>query len=319
VSARPAPLADAYAACEQLARSHYENFPVASRLLPASMRSHVAALYAFARVADDLADEGADPPEERRAHLRDWQQRLHRAARLPTGDPPSLVVPSRATANRRTGDRDELILSAVGHSIRSLDLPIALFDDLVSAFGQDTMTTRYTSWCDVLDYCRRSANPVGRLVLRIAGYRDDSLDRSSDGLCTALQLTNFWQDFGRDWRTGRLYVPAEVMRACGAGEDDLRAGHLSPAWARTIDACVAFTRRQFADGRDVCDGVRGRLRVQLRFTWLGGMRILDRTERGRFDILDRRPTVGVADMPLLAWRAIRWPKCNHEDTKTRRR
>ena len=92
-------------------------------------------------------------------------------------------------------------------------LPLPLFDDLVSAFGQDTMTTRYASWRDVLDYCRRSANPVGRLVLRIAGYRDDALDRSSDALCTALQLTNFWQDFGRDWRAGRLYVPREVA-AC---------------------------------------------------------------------------------------------------------
>ena len=101
---------------------------------------------------------------------------------------------------------------ALAHSIRSLDLPVSLFDDLVSAFGQDTMTTRYASWADVFDYCRRSANPVGRLVLRIAGYRDEALDRSSDALCTALQLTNFWQDFGRDWRAGRLYVPRDVQR-----------------------------------------------------------------------------------------------------------
>src|SRR4029453_8293861 len=101
-----------------------------------------------------------------------------------------------------------------------------------SAFRQDTMTTRYVSWCDVLDYCRRSANPVGRLVLRIAGYRDGSLDRSADGLCTALQLTNFWQDFGRDWRVGRLYVPREVQDACGAPEAGLGGGRLSSPWAR---------------------------------------------------------------------------------------
>jgi hydroxysqualene synthase len=305
VSAWPAPLADAYAACEQLARSHGENFPVASRLLPAAMRPHIAALYAFARVADDMADEGAASPEERRAQLQGWQERLHHAA--------------RAQADRRPGDRDELILRAVGHSIRALDLPITLFDDLVSAFGQDTTTTRYRSWCEVLDYCRRSANPVGRLVLRIAGYRDEALDRSSDALCTALQLTNFWQDFGRDWRIGRLYVPADVMHACGAREDELRGDHLSESWVRTIDACVAFTRQQFARGRGVCDSVRGRLRVELRLTWLGGMRILDRTERGRLDLLHRRPTLGLADMPLLAWRAVRWRTCNHDRTKARRR
>ena len=301
-----AQLADAYAACIALARSHYENFPVASRLLPAAMRPHVAALYAFARVADDIADEGAAAASERQERLRAWQERLHSAVRRPVEEP-------------HTNDRDELILAAVGHSIRSLDLPIALFDDLVSAFGQDTMTARYASWCDVLDYCRRSANPVGRLVLRIAGYRDEALDRSSDALCTALQLTNFWQDFGHDWRAGRLYVPREVQDAAGAKEDDLADGRMTPAWARAIEAAAAFTRRRFDEGRFVCDGARGRLRIELRFTWVGGMRILERTERGRFDLLERRPALGIADAPLLIWRACRWPKRNHEHTKTRRR
>ena len=258
------------------------------------MRPHVAALYAFARVADDIADQGAAPPGERQARLRAWQGRLHRAASSGQAD------------EGRTGDRDELIFAALGHSIRSLDLPIALFDDLLSAFGQDTMTTRYASWSDVLDYCRRSANPVGRLVLRIAGYRDETLDRSSDALCTALQLTNFWQDFGHDWRTGRLYVPREVQQASGANEDDLTGGRVGTAWARAIEACAAFTRARFADGRAVCDGVRGRLRVELRCTWLGGVRILERTERGRFDLFNRRPTLGLSDAPRLVWRALRW-------------
>ena len=133
------------------------------------------------------------------------------------------------------------------------------------------MTTRYDSWDDVLDYCRRSANPVGRLVLRIAGYRDEALDRSSDAFCTALQLTNFWQDVGRDWRAGRLYVPREVWAACGAVEADLDAGRLTPAWTRAIARCVERTRALFAGGRAVCDGVSGRLRLELRFTWLGGV------------------------------------------------
>src|SRR5215471_1443096 len=205
----PEPLARAYAACEALARSHYENFPVASRLLPASMRPHVAAVYAFARVADDIADEGSDPPEVRTRRLRLWQQRLHRATAVSTED--SLEAASR----------DELIVAAAGESIRVLDLPMALFDDLVSAFAQDITTTRYASWTDLLDYCRRSADPVGRLVLRIAGYRSEDLDRSSDALCTALQLTNFWQDVGRDWRAGRLYIPRDIARDTGALESDL--------------------------------------------------------------------------------------------------
>src|SRR5437773_5109668 len=198
----------AYAACEALARSHYENFPVASRLLPAAMRPHVAAVYAFARVADDIADEGTAPAEDRLARLNAWQRRLHAAVAVEATEPAPL-------------EHEDLILVALAHSVRSLELPLALFDDLVSAFGQDTMTSRYASWADVFDYCRRSANPVGRLVLRIAGYRDDTLDRSSDALCTALQLANFWQDFGRDWRAGRLYVPREVQAAVGADERQL--------------------------------------------------------------------------------------------------
>jgi squalene synthase HpnC len=288
-----APLAEAYGACHGLARSHYENFPVASRLLPAAMRPHIAALYAFARVADDLADEGTSPAGERLDRLHAWQQGLHRAA-------------GGRQLGWRGNDRDALILAAIGHSIRALDLPLALFDDLVSAFGQDTMTTRYDSWCDVLDYCRRSANPIGRLVLRIAGYDDDALDRSSDALCTALQLTNFWQDFGTDWRMGRLYVPREVQDACGATEADLACGRVAPAWGRAIEACVAFTRQKFEAGRLVCNGVRGRLRIELRLTWLGGMRMLDRTERARLELLDHRPALGLADASLLVWQALRW-------------
>lgn len=282
-------LARAYAACERLARSHYENFPVASWLLPAPMRPHVAAVYAFARGADDAADEGTAPAAERQAALERWRVRLHRAA-----------------AGRADAASDGPVFVALGHSMRSLDLPVTLFEDLLSAFGQDTMTNRYASWADVLDYCRRSANPVGRLVLRIAGYRDPRLDRSSDALCTALQLTNFWQDFGRDWRAGRLYVPREVSDACGAREDDLRRGAVTPAWSEALARAAAFTRALFEEGRAVCDAVAGRLRWELRATWLGGSRILERVDTGRARLLDCRPALGVRDVPVLVWRAARW-------------
>jgi hydroxysqualene synthase len=293
VSLWPAPLASAYAACEDLARSHYENFPVASWLLPRAMRPHVAAVYAFARVADDIADEGSAPAPDRVARLTAWRRRLHQA----------VAVELLPEAPR---DREDLIVVALAHSIQSLDLPMALVDDLISAFEQDTTTKRYASWEDVFDYCRRSANPIGRLVLRIAGHESAALDRSSDALCTALQLTNFWQDFGRDWAAGRLYVPREVQVAYGASEDDLTAGAPGPAWARALDRCVAVTNEQFAAGRAVCDGVSGRLRYELRLTWVGGRRILDMVQGPDRNVLNDRPTLGARDVAALLWRVTRW-------------
>ncbi len=277
-----------------MARAHYENFPVASRLLPAAMRPHVAAVYAWARTADDIADEGSAPAEERLARLDAWQRRLHAA----------VAIDRSETAPHA---HEDLIVLALAHSIRLLDLPITLFDDLLSAFGQDTMTTRYGSWPDVFDYCRRSANPVGRLVLRIAGYRDEALDRSSDALCTALQLTNFWQDFSRDWIMGRLYVPRDVTAACRAREMDLDGPLLNDAWTAAMRQCVDQTRAQFEAGRAVCDGVAGRLRYELRFTWLGGMRTLEQVERTGPRLRSHRPAIGTGDIPLLLWRAARWP------------
>jgi squalene synthase HpnC len=276
-----------------MVRSHYENFPVASCLLPRAMRPHVAAVYAFARVADDVADEGVGPAVDRQARLAAWRAQLHGAAA-------GRVVPSAPPT------RDELIFLALGNTIRTRNLPVALFDDLLSAFGQDTMTKRYASWSDVLDYCRRSANPVGRLVLRIAGYRDEQLDRSSDALCTALQLTNFWQDFGRDWRVGRLYVPREVAAACGADEKDLTEDRMTAAWSAAIQRAVDFTRALFDEGTRVCDEVRGRLRFELRLTWLGGSRMLTRVERHRSRLLAYRPTLRARDVPILLGEAMIW-------------
>ena len=278
---RPEVLARAYAACEALARSHYENFPVASRLLPRRMRPHVAAVYAFARVADDLADEGTAPAAERLAQLNAWQRRLHAA----------VAVERSADAPH---EHEDLIVVALAHSIRLLDLPMALFDDLLSAFAQDTMTTRYASWDAVRDYCRRSADPVGRLVLRIAGYRDDALDRSSDALCTALQLTNFWQDFGRDWR------------ACGArGRRRLRGGRaslsaLTEAWIAALDLC-----RRDAPQFDRAGGLRRGPRppaLQLRLTWLGGT---EQARRTRASLMNR-PTLGAGDVAAILWRCAAW-------------
>jgi len=281
--------ADAYAHCERVAREHYENFPVASRLLPAAMRPHVAAVYAFARAADDFADEGDLPPQERYRLLDDWTARLHAPAPPPT---------SRDPVDR--------VFAAVAQTRQQCALDIQPFDDLLSAFRQDVATRRYAEWSAVLDYCRRSANPVGRLVLGIAGHRGRDVEQASDGLCTALQLANFWQDFGVDYRRGRIYLPADVSGRRRAQEGDLAAGVWTDAWRESFGEVVRRTRVLFDQGRPVADLVAGRLRLELRVTWLGGMRILDRAADPRRDPLASRPTIGAADLPGLLWRAIRW-------------
>jgi squalene synthase HpnC len=311
-------LSEAYATCARFARDHYENFPVASRLLPSGMRPHVAAVYAFARVADDFADEGRRPDAERLALLDAWRARLHEcvgegAAIHTESDDTACQSPGASAASVATGFQScalppetPHIFAAVGSTIRACRLPVSLFDDLLSAFRQDVTTTRYDNWEDVLDYCRRSANPVGRLVLGVAGYRDDRLDRSSDAVCTALQLTNFWQDFERDWQKGRLYLPLEDCRRAGADVGDLGARRMTPAWRQVLLGAGARTAALFDQGRPVCDGVRGRLRLELRLTWLGGRRILSRLERAGFDVFHRRPALGAADLPALVWQAMTW-------------
>jgi squalene synthase HpnC len=291
--------AAAYAACARLASSHYENFPVASRLLPRRMRPHVAAVYAFARLADDIADEGDAGPDLRDARLDEWLTRL-RAAYADAPAPTATVLDPLMAAQAPA------VFGALAATARDCDLPRTLFEDLVSAFRQDVTVTRYASWTDLRDYCRRSANPVGRLVLRIGGWRDPALDEASDALCTALQLTNFWQDLAIDWSRGRLYVPAEVHARAGATTDSLDRRQWTTAWREALGMCAAETRALFERGRPVCDGLSGRLRWELRGTWLGGMRILDRLEAGGFDVFTRRPTLGVADLPSIAWQAVRW-------------
>jgi squalene synthase HpnC len=295
--ASAATLESAYGACEHDARAHYENFPVASLLLPRGMRPHVAAVYAFARAADDMVDEGQWLESERHALLDGWLRRLRQAAASADASaPPAPGEPANTVE----------IFLALGASIRAMGLPVSLFEDLVSAFRQDITTTRYASWADLFDYCRRSANPVGRLVLQIAGCRDRALDAASDAVCTALQLTNFWQDLKIDFERGRIYLPADVRAAYGAREDDLRAGDLTPGWRRAMALAVACTRELFDAGRSVCDRVGGRLGWELRATWLGGTHILDKLERAGFDSVRARPTLGVTDAPWFLWRLLTW-------------
>ena len=281
-------LRKAYDHCEQIASLHYENFPVASRLLPAKLRPHIAAVYAFARTADDFADEPGYHASERMRLLRDWRARLH------------------ATPGSRLPAPDDVFL-ALHDTIERFSLPMQLFDDLLNAFVQDVGTPRYSTWADVLEYCRQSANPVGRLVLRLSGYHDERLDAASDAVCTALQLTNFWQDFAIDWSRGRLYVPEEIWRAHDADLASLDAKQTTTQWQAALAECGARTRALFERGRPVCDGVSGRLRYELRATWLGGTRILDRLERVSYDVFGAgRPKLGTADAIVIACGTLLW-------------
>ena len=289
-------LGTAYAACLDDARRHYENFPVASILVPKAQRPHIAAVYAFARAADDFADEGERTVEERHRLLDSWLCRLREAASTGQSSRPASGEPPHTQA----------IFVAVGATMRAHALPLQLFEDLLSAFRQDTVTAEYESWDDVLDYCRRSANPVGRLVLRIFGYVDERFDGWSDSMCTALQLTNFWQDVKRDFDRGRVYMPREELRAHGASAGALAAGRIDEAWTRALGAAARRTRALFEHGLPLCDEVGGRLKYELRATWLGGTRVLARLEAARFDVVRRRPTLGAADGPWLAWRMARW-------------
>jgi squalene synthase HpnC len=275
-----------------VARDHYENFPVASFLVPRAMRPHISAIYAFARTADDFADEGADPEPLRLQRIDQWREWLRAAA-----------------DGRQVDARDpnaQAVFAALGDTIRRCDLDVRLLEDLLSAFAQDVVVKRYETWENLFDYCRRSANPVGRLVLAVAGVRDSRADTASDALCTALQLTNFWQDVAVDWDKGRLYVPGTVARAAGAREQDLERREMTAPWRNALRDAAGRTRECFDAGRAVADTVTGRLRWELRATWLGGVRVLEQLDRADYDVFHRRPSLGWRDASSIAWRAIAW-------------
>jgi phytoene synthase len=259
--------------------------------MPAKLRPHIAAIYAFARIADDFADEGDRSQRARIDLLDDWRSRLHAAA---------------AGTVKQDGSDAAAIFTALGETMRERQLEVQLFEDLLSAFRQDVMVTRYETWEDLLDYCRRSANPVGRLVLGVSGYRDPRLEPQSDAICTALQLTNFWQDVERDWQKGRLYVPLALVRAAGATESDLARRRVTPQWLTALRDAAARTRALFQLGRPLPNAVSGRLRWELRATWLGGVRILDRLEEGGFDVFRHRPTLGSVDALVIGFQMLGW-------------
>jgi squalene synthase HpnC len=279
----PPDIRNAYAYCERITRRHYENFPVASFLLPKDKRRYIYSIYAFARVADDFADEGNIPADERIAHLAEWQQLLDQSY---------------------AGTASHPVFVALGHTVSDLDIPKTYFTALLTAYRQDVLKRRYETFDDLIEYCSNSANPVGRLVLHVFGYIDENLYRYSDFLCTALQLTNFWQDIEIDLAKNRIYVPLEDMDRFDYYEGELIAKRATPEYKRLMQLQVERTRALFRAGYQITRLVGKELRSELRLTWFGGMKILEKIEEMDYDVFGRRPHLHAWDIPGLVLHAI---------------
>jgi squalene synthase HpnC len=285
----------AYAQCRRLARRHYENYPTASLLVPRDKRDALAAIYAFARYADDLADEPG--VEGRLEALADWRQKLaecyvgEHLDGAPEGGPqgPSPTEPQISHP----------VFIALRDAISRFQLSAEHFENLLRAFEQDVVVNRHADFSGLLAYCRWSANSVGRLVLELFGHREPELGALSDDICTALQLTNFWQDVAVDLERDRVYLPLEDLRRFGYSLEDLGARQVDERWEQLLAFEVARTRELFARGRPLPEKVVPELRRQLRLTWLGGMTILEKIERVRYDVFRRRPSLSFFDFARL--------------------
>lgn len=294
---------EAYQYCMRLARAHYENFPVASLLMPRRLRPHVAAVYAFARLADDMADEGAAAPEARRANLESWREGLKRCEyedEDEDGDEQVHVHEHKDEDENGEGRQGiagrHPVFVALGHTMRSFRIPEQLFHDLIDAFAQDTWKVRYESFDEVLEYCRRSANPVGRIILALFGCLDERTGPPADALCTGLQLVNFWQDVSVDRRIPRIYIPIKDLSRFGVAEDDILSGRDSHATRTVIAFEVERTKAYFRDALPLFPLVPMRLRLELRAIWRGGLRVLEKIEKQRYTVLQSRPALSRSDL-----------------------
>lgn len=272
---RPSPL-QAAAYCRDLARSHYENFSVASWLLPRALRQHFYAVYAYCRWADDLADETRHA--DRSLVLLDWwEDELDRCYR---------------------GEADHPVFVALRTTIAAFDIPREPFQQLLAAFRQDQHQTRYATHAEVLGYCRNSANPVGRLVLYLGRAHDERLGAWADSICTGLQLANFCQDVARDWNAGRVYLPHETLTAAGCFDDAMVWGQATPAFRRALKTEVDRAEDYLRAGEPLVDAAPALLRRQLALFIEGGQSTLEAIRRRDYDVWTQRPTVS-------RWRKLR--------------
>ncbi len=276
----PSP-ADAREYCHSLARSHYENFSVATWFLPERLRQHFFNVYAYCRISDDLGDEVGDP-DASLAMLDQWQEELDACY---------------------AGTPRHAVFVALKETVQKFDIPKQPFDDLLRAFRQDQTITRYETFDDLLGYCRHSANPVGHLVLFLCGYRDAERQALSDFTCTALQLANFWQDVSDDYAKGRIYLPLEDLYRYQVSEEDISSSHNTPAFCEMMHFEVERARQWFERGLPLIQQVGRELAVDIELFSRGGQEILNAIERQGYVVLGRRPSISKSRKLALVARA----------------
>ncbi len=273
--------AEAREYCRRLARSHYENFSVASWFLPRRLRQHFFNVYAYCRISDDLADEVGDNAASLQL-LDQWETELGACY---------------------AGRARHPVFVALAETVHKFEIPKYEFVDLLTAFRQDQSITRYETFNDLLGYCRYSANPVGHLVLYLCGYRDSERQLLSDYTCTALQLANFWQDVSADFAKGRIYLPLEDLRRFGVNQEVIRDGENTPAFCEMMEFEVARAREWFAQGLPLIAKVDRKLATDIELFSRGGQEILNAIERQRYAVLGRRPAISNARKLALVARA----------------
>jgi squalene synthase HpnC len=273
---------------------HYENFPVASLLLPRRLRRPIEAIYRFARSADDIADEGDASDAQRVQALAAYRAQIDRIERGETPDDPD--------------DPDDPLFAELAATVRAWRLPTQLLRDLIDAFAQDVVKTRYADYAQLLDYCRRSANPVGRLLLHLCDRADGENLRRSDCICTALQLINFWQDVAVDWAKGRIYIPKDDLARFGVEECDFGEPAHPFRWSERWAALLAFecarARALMHEGAPLVHALPGRMGWEIRLTVQGGLAILDAIDRVRGDVYAHRPQLRSRDWLRMGSRAL---------------
>ena len=263
---------------------HYENFPVASILLPAALRHPVSVIYHFARSADDFADEGDIPDAERIDKLNGYRQELWQ---LEHGN--SSKIP---------------LFAELARIVHRYQLPLQLFRDLLDAFAQDVVKKRYADFADLMHYCHRSADPVGRLLLHLFGAATETNLRLSDSICTSLQLINFWQDVAIDWRKNRIYLPQDEMQGHGVSERQIAAGDTSGQWKALMRFQVGRARAMMLAGASLGPALPGRIGLEIRTIVQGGLRILEKIDKIDGDVYHHRPVLKMWDWPLIFSRAL---------------
>lgn len=274
---------DAYKSALSFAKSHYENFPVVSFLIPKQLQKHVAIIYWFARTADDLADEGNVPEETRLQNLNAFETRL-----------------TSLLNGVYTDDFDK----ALGATISEKKLTPSLFFDLLSAFKQDVTKKRYLNFGEMIDYSRRSANPVGRLILELFDIRDTEAFCLSDLICSALQFANFVQDTGVDFNKGRIYLPLDEMEKFGVGENLFDLNEKIGNFEELMKFQVDRIEKMFAEGRNLLKFLSGRLRFEIAWTLLGGMEILKKVKDINYNVIAKRPALKKSDFIILFCKAM---------------